>query len=308
MTEAACGLDTPFSFESGHTDLIHDVAIDFYGKTLASASSDRIIRIFEIINEKKKHILIGELKGHNGPIWKLSWAHPKYGCILASCSYDKQLIIWERQNGQKWIKTFSDHFESSVNTLQFYPSQLELIAGSSDGSIKIYSRKNNKWQIAYTINNAHNGGVNSISWANTLDNGIKDDIKNENKDENKRFVTGGCDNLVKIWNFEYNLNKYSTYVTLNEHENWVRHVSWSPIPTSRSHSIIASCSEDKTVVIWKENNKKWTVSQKIKFQFKVWSVSWSELGNILAIALGENTIQLYKEGNDGKWQNVTKIN
>eukprot|EP00483_Globobulimina_turgida_P007238 UN07252 len=133
MAEAATVEDSPFSFESGHTDLIHDIEIDFYGKTLASASSDRIIRIFEIIGDN--HKLIGKLTGHRGPIWKLSWAHPKYGCILASCSYDKQVIIW-RLNGQKWTQWFIDEFTSSVNTVQFNNNnnnQLELIAGCSDG-------------------------------------------------------------------------------------------------------------------------------------------------------------------------------
>ena len=114
--------------------------------------------------------------------------------------------------------------------------------------------------------------------------------------------------MIKIWNYEYNKNEYEVNVELNDHKDWVRDVSWSPIPTSSSHSIIASCSEDKTVIIWKENNKKWIAAETIKFESKVWSVSWSELGNILAVALGENTVQLYKEGNDGKWQNVSKVN
>ena len=126
--------------------------------------------------------------------------------------------------------------------------------------------------------------------------------------ENKRFVSGGCDNMVKIWNFEYKSNEYECSAQLNEHDNWVRDVAWSPIPGSTSHSIVASCSEDKSVIIWKEQNKKWLQSEKLKFDSKVWSVSWSELGNILAVALGENTVKLFKEGYDGKWQNVTKVN
>eukprot|EP01083_Nonionella_stella_P003276 9344_1 len=304
--------DQPFSFESGHTDLIHDVQIDFYGKTLASASSDRVIRIFEII--KNEHKLLTKLTGHRGPVWKLSWAHPKYGRVLASCGYDKQVIIWRQQNGSKWIQWFADQFSSSVNTVQFSPStnnnRLELIAGSSDGSIRVYALQNNKqWKEHKRIEDAHNGGVNSISWA-TPSNMImsREDNKQNEERECIRFVSGGCDNLVKIWNFEYKSNEYEVNAELNAHENWVRGVCWSPIPTSSSYSVIASCSEDKSVIIWKENNKKWIRSEIIKFESKVWSVSWSELGNILAVALGENTVQLFKEGNDGKWRNVTKVN
>ena len=114
--------------------------------------------------------------------------------------------------------------------------------------------------------------------------------------------------MVKIWNFEYKSDEYQCTAEMNEHANWVRDVAWSPIPTSTSHSVVASCSEDKSVIIWKEQNRKWIAAEKIQCNAKVWSVSWSELGNILAVALGENTVQLYKEGNDGKWQNVTKLN
>ena len=32
---------------------------------------------------------------HEGPVWQVAWAHPKFGSILASCSYDGSVIIWQ---------------------------------------------------------------------------------------------------------------------------------------------------------------------------------------------------------------------
>lgn len=32
-------------------------------------------------------------------MWKLAWAHPEFGQILASCSFDKTVIIWEEAEG-----------------------------------------------------------------------------------------------------------------------------------------------------------------------------------------------------------------
>ena len=120
----------------------HDVQIDFFGKTLASASSDRCIRLFEII--KNSHQLLATLEGHTGPVWKLSWAHPSHGCMLASCGYDCRVIVWRRNMHNQWNILFQDAFPSSVNTVQFSPSTdssspLELIAGCSDGSIRVYT-------------------------------------------------------------------------------------------------------------------------------------------------------------------------
>ena len=37
---------------------------------------------------------------HTGPVWQVAWAHPKFGDILASCSYDGKVIIWKEQLGQ----------------------------------------------------------------------------------------------------------------------------------------------------------------------------------------------------------------
>lgn len=34
---------------------------------------------------------------HDGPIWKVKWAHPDFGNILATCSYDKSVNIWEER-------------------------------------------------------------------------------------------------------------------------------------------------------------------------------------------------------------------
>jgi len=310
---AATAEDAPFSFESGHSDLIHDVQIDFYGKTLASASSDRVIRIFEII--KNSHRLLATLQGHSGPVWKVSWCHPNHGTMIASCGYDRKVIVWKCSAHQKWSQMFVDQFPSSVNTVQFSPSTdssvpLELIAGGSDGSIRVYSLSKKGWSPYKRIESAHNGGVNSISWAapTNIIMANKGGAENNAPREVKRFVSGGCDHLVKVWNFEHKSDEYLCTAEMNEHEDWVRDVAWSPIPTSTSHSVVASCSEDKSVIIWKEQNRAWTAAERIQCEAKVWSVSWSELGNVLAVAFGENTVHLYKEGNDGKWHNVTRLN
>ena len=51
---------------------------------------------------------------HDGPVWQVAWAHPKFGCILASCSYDGRVVIWKEENGA-WskIKEFHGHSASS---------------------------------------------------------------------------------------------------------------------------------------------------------------------------------------------------
>jgi len=43
-------------FESGHADMVHDAEFDYYGKRLATCSSDRTIKIFEVVGEQVRLI------------------------------------------------------------------------------------------------------------------------------------------------------------------------------------------------------------------------------------------------------------
>ncbi len=70
--------------------------MDYYGRKLASCSSDRTVKVFDVVDGAASGQ--GEtLRGHEGPVWQVAWAHPKFGSILASCSYDGKVIIWKEE-------------------------------------------------------------------------------------------------------------------------------------------------------------------------------------------------------------------
>lgn len=47
-------------------DVQHDAVLDYYGRRLATCSSDKTIKIFEV--EGESHRLVETLKGYNHPI------------------------------------------------------------------------------------------------------------------------------------------------------------------------------------------------------------------------------------------------
>ena len=53
---------------AAHDDLVHDVQLDYYGKQLASAGSDRRIKIFDVVDGQQRQ-QTAELVGHDGPVW-----------------------------------------------------------------------------------------------------------------------------------------------------------------------------------------------------------------------------------------------
>jgi len=291
--------------DTQHEDMIHDVQPDYYGKRIATCSSDRTIKIFDSSNAQ-----IAEIKGHAGPIWQIAWGHPKFGSILASCSYDKKVCIWKETSTNNWTKVYEyDKHESSVNSISFAPHEygLCLVAASSDCSISILTHKGDNTWDTNRITQAHSIGVNAVSWAPAVSPGALI-VSSQSSLPPKRFVSGGCDNLIKIWRFIDGENIWKMEQVLEHHTDWLRDVAWAPnigLPSST----IASCSQDGTVVIWTQewNSTTWAKKVLPKFPDVVWRVSWSITGNILAVSGGDNKVTLWKETVDGEWKCISQL-
>ena len=92
------------SIDTQHDDMIHDSQFDYYAKRLATCSSDRTIKIFDVTGDRFRNS--ATLTGHEGPVWQVGWAHPKFGTLLASCSYDGRYK--ECQNTQATLSSLSN--------------------------------------------------------------------------------------------------------------------------------------------------------------------------------------------------------
>ena len=130
----------------------------------------------------------------------MTWAHPEFGQILATCSFDRTAIVWEEMskltchvdknkfsflfllvadnnNGERnqsvWIKrhSFVDS-RTSVTDIKFAPKHFGLMLAtcSLDGYIRIYEAPDvmniSHWSIQYEINCSK--ACSSISWNPSL--------------------------------------------------------------------------------------------------------------------------------------------
>lgn len=172
-------------------------------------------------------------------------------------------------------------------------------------------------------------GCNSVSWAPfstsssiTEDNSIV-----------RRLVTGSCDNTVRVWRSVESpdgsvsnwTEEHKTLVTphsgklnstsLQELDrfilllliDWVRDVAWAP-NSAMPYNIIASCSEDRNVFIWKQNEKgAWEPKLLRTFEAPVWRVSWSITGNVLAVSTGDHKVTLWKQSVDESWIQISTV-
>ncbi|KZP25899.1 WD40 repeat-like protein [Athelia psychrophila] len=230
--------------ETAHDDMIHDAQLDYYGKRLATCSSDRTVKVFDVVDGDTQRSAGHTLKGHTGPVWQVAWAHPKYGHILASSSYDGKVLIWKEQQGQGasaggWTKIKEHTLHSaSVNSVSWAPHELGAIlaCASSDGKLSVLTFKNDG-QWGADIFNGHAIGCNAVSWAPATQPGSLITPQQNNAvpgqppapaQSIKRFASAGCDNLVKIWAFREDSQGWVEEETLEGHTDWVRDVAWAP--------------------------------------------------------------------------------
>ncbi|KAF8561022.1 hypothetical protein P879_05501 [Paragonimus westermani] len=323
------------TIDTNHEDMIHDAQLDYYGTTLATASSDESIKIFDVRN--KRQTLIAHLREHQGPVWSLSWSHPMYGSLLASCGYDRKVIIWHETAG-RWEKLheYAEH-SSSVNCVCWapHPYGLMLACASSDGTISILTSDGADAWHAVRIPDAHSIGVNSVSWAPAIN---ADFMLNPNVLQSvspliKRLVSAGSDLLIKIWREETSSSGTSEWIEetrLEGHSDWVRDVAWAP-SLNVSRQMIASCGQDGRVIVWvsasstdpnavhhgatlepseythRPGGTSWLPVVLHTYSDVVWHVSWSITGNILAVSGGDNKVTLWKETLEGNWIALSEI-
>lgn len=86
-----------------HCDRPHSLILS---SAVATASADQRIKIFQrapssadgsndVPGSSSGWILQDEFRAHTSPVLKLSWSHPEFGSLIASCGYDRTVRIWE---------------------------------------------------------------------------------------------------------------------------------------------------------------------------------------------------------------------
>ncbi|CAK9438246.1 uncharacterized protein LODBEIA_P24920 [Lodderomyces beijingensis] len=300
-------------FVTGHEELIHDIKYDFYGKTIATSSSDQHIKTFDLDASTSSWVLNDSWKAHDSSIVRVSWAHPEFSNskLLASCSYDRTVKIWQEQpdemhgSGRRWVRmaTLNDS-HGPIYDVVFAPNHLGLKLGcvGSDGIFRIYESLEpndlTNWSLttelpvlshqlpAKTLQSSF-----GIEWCPSkftetekfiivaLDQGFiyqGSPKQGENRDDNN-----GNEKYVKI-------------CSLPEHNGLIRSVSWAP-SMGRSYHLIATACKDGFVRIFKATEEAagdLKIEELAKLgdhKSEVWRVNWNMTGTILSSA-----------GDDGK--------
>ncbi|CAG8954436.1 hypothetical protein HYFRA_00006063 [Hymenoscyphus fraxineus] len=214
--------------------------------SLASGSQDCTIKIWDWeLGELERTI-----KGHTRTVSDLDFGGPRGGTILASCSLDMTIKLWDPSNDYKNIRTLHGH-EHSVSAVRFIPSSAGqasgnlLVSASRDTSIRI-------WDVntGYCVNtiNGHTGWIRDIF--PSLDGQF--------------LLSTGDDKTGRLW--DISAATPEERIVLTGHDNFNECCALAPPasyqylaqmagmkkppPASSSAEFMATGSRDKDIKIW----------------------------------------------------------
>ncbi|MEG4123042.1 AAA-like domain-containing protein, partial [Microcoleus sp. Pol14D5] len=239
-----------------HSKSVNSVAFSRDGKTLASASDDNTIKLWNLQTQTE----IKTLTGHSNEVYSVVFSPD--GKTLASASKDKTIKLWNLQT-QTEIKTLTGH-SNAVYSVAFSPDGLTLASASSDKTIKLW---NLQTQTEIKTLTGHSNEVYSVAIS----------------PDGLTLASASSDKTIKLWN----LQTQTEIKTLTGHSSAVYSVAFSPDGLT-----LASASDDKTIKLWNLQTQT-ELKTLTGHSSSVYSVAFSRDGLTLASASSDKTIKLW---------------
>ncbi len=205
---------TPFRFLSGHTDTIQSVALSPDGKTIASASDDGTVKLWELAGDNPNPIK--EIKDLGGWVRSVVFVSDRQ---IATAGQDKNIKIIDIASG-KILKTLTGH-TNLVNNLAIAPEHDLLVSGSYDNTVNI-------WRISTGKLERSLKGHKDKVWGVAI------------SPDGKQVISASRDKTVQIWDV-----KTGESVKTLQHPSGVTCVLVTP-----DGKRVISGSSDKAIRVW----------------------------------------------------------
>ncbi|KAH6786447.1 Transducin/WD40 repeat-like superfamily protein [Perilla frutescens var. hirtella] len=227
---------------------------------------------------------VQKLEGHTDRVWSLAWK-PATGAngvpaVLASCSGDKTIRIWEQSpaSGSFHCKAvLEDTHTRTVRSCAWSPSGKLLATASFDATTAIWEDVGGDFSCVSTLE-GHENEVKSVSW----------------NASGSLLATCGRDKSVWIWEVLPH-NEFECVSVLQGHTQDVKMVQWHP-----ATDILFSCSYDNSIKVWAEDGDSddWHCVQTLNESSSghtstVWALSFNASGDKMVSCSDDLTIKIW---------------
>lgn len=211
-----------------HFNTIRGMAIAPDGKTLATASYDETIKLWNLKTGKQLQVLAG----HSRDVECVAISAD--GKILASGSDDNRIKLWNLQTGEE-LKTLAGH-SGWVRCLAMTPDGKTLVSGSDDRTIALWNLETGE---KLREMRGHESGVYAVA--------IVHPHRYANAPDGRLLASGSNDSTIKLWNLETG----KEMGTLTGHADSVWCLAFSP-----DGEKLVSGGGDNRIKVWQSGNGK----------------------------------------------------
>ncbi|MFD7016381.1 hypothetical protein [Streptomyces sp. NPDC059928] len=259
----------------GHTGAVYLTSFSPDGRTLATASYDRTVRLWDVSDPARPKPLGQPITGHTS--WVSSAVFSPDGHTLASASDDGTVRLWDVRDPSRPqpIGAPLTGEGGTVYLVAFSPDGHTLATANEDHTVRLWDVSDPHRPTPRGVLTGHSAAVRCVAFS--LDG--------------RTLAAGGDDGSVRLWDMTDPGRPVGIDTVLSGHTSTVHSVAFSP----DGHTL-ASGGSDDTVRLWNVADPHHPASLGSPLTGHtgpIWSVAFNPAGTMLAASSADSTASLW---------------